>query len=93
MNSVAARQKALEPLYESRDDVQMVIDLVKRLSWADANRYSARPNYFSYHPLHDCCSAILDLYRFAFKMDDPAFGWVPRAQRGPIAKHPVRTQR
>ena len=35
MNCVAARQKALEPLYESRDDVQMAIDLVKRIPWAD----------------------------------------------------------
>jgi anaerobic selenocysteine-containing dehydrogenase len=35
MNCVAARQKAIEPLYESRDDVQMVIDLVKKIPWAD----------------------------------------------------------
>jgi len=35
MNCVAARQKALEPLYESRDDVQMAIDLVKRMPWAE----------------------------------------------------------
>jgi anaerobic selenocysteine-containing dehydrogenase len=35
MNCVAARQKAVEPLYESRDDVQMVIDLVKMIPWAD----------------------------------------------------------
>jgi anaerobic selenocysteine-containing dehydrogenase len=38
MNCVAARQKAVEPLYESRDDVQMVIDLAKRLPWADRRR-------------------------------------------------------
>ena len=35
MNCIAARQKAMEPLYESRDDVQMVIDLVKRIPWAN----------------------------------------------------------
>lgn len=35
MNCIAARQKAIEPLYESRDDVQMVIDLVKRIPWAN----------------------------------------------------------
>jgi thiosulfate reductase/polysulfide reductase chain A len=35
MHCVAARQKAIEPLYESRDDVQMVIDLVKKIPWAD----------------------------------------------------------
>jgi len=35
MNCVAARQKALGPLYESRDDVQMAIDLAKRIPWAD----------------------------------------------------------
>jgi len=37
MNCIAARQKAMEPLYESRDDVQMVIDLVKRIPWANRN--------------------------------------------------------
>ena len=35
MNCIAARQKAVEPLYESRDDVRMAIDLVKRIPWAD----------------------------------------------------------
>jgi anaerobic selenocysteine-containing dehydrogenase len=35
MNCVAARQKAVEPLFECRDDVQMVIDLVKRIPWAN----------------------------------------------------------
>jgi len=35
MNCIAARQKAVEPLYESRDDVQMAIDLVKRIPWAN----------------------------------------------------------
>lgn len=35
MNCIAARQKALGPLYESRDDVQMAIDLVKGIPWAD----------------------------------------------------------
>lgn len=35
MNCIAARQKAIEPLYESVDDVQMAIDLVKRIPWAD----------------------------------------------------------
>ena len=35
MNCIAARQKVIEPLYESRDDVQMAIDLVKRIPWAD----------------------------------------------------------
>jgi hypothetical protein len=29
------RQKAIEPLYESQDDVQMVIDLVKKISWTN----------------------------------------------------------
>ena len=35
MNCIAARQKAVEPLSESRDDVQMVIDLVRRIPWAN----------------------------------------------------------
>ncbi len=35
MNCVAARQKAVEPFFECRDDVQMVIDLVKRIPWAN----------------------------------------------------------
>jgi thiosulfate reductase/polysulfide reductase chain A len=35
MNCIAARQKAVEPLYETRDDVRMSIDLVKRIPWAD----------------------------------------------------------
>ncbi len=35
MNCIAARQKAVDPLYESRDDVQMVIDLVQRIPWAN----------------------------------------------------------
>jgi thiosulfate reductase/polysulfide reductase chain A len=35
MNCIAARQKAMEPLYESRDDVQIAIDLVKRIPWAN----------------------------------------------------------
>ncbi len=38
MGCVAARQKAIEPIGESRDDVQMVIDLVKRLPWANRQR-------------------------------------------------------
>ncbi|MCX7858181.1 MAG: molybdopterin-dependent oxidoreductase [Deltaproteobacteria bacterium] len=35
MNCIAARQKAIEPLYESRDDILIVIDLVKRIPWAN----------------------------------------------------------
>jgi thiosulfate reductase/polysulfide reductase chain A len=35
MNCTAARQKAVEPLHESRDDVQIAIDLVKKIPWAD----------------------------------------------------------
>ena len=35
MNCIAARQKAVQPLYETRDDIQMVIDLVKRIPWAN----------------------------------------------------------
>jgi anaerobic selenocysteine-containing dehydrogenase len=35
MNCIAARQKAVEPLFESRDDVQMIIDLIKRIPWAN----------------------------------------------------------
>lgn len=35
MNCIVARQKVVEPLYESRDDVQMVIDLVKKIPWAN----------------------------------------------------------
>jgi thiosulfate reductase/polysulfide reductase chain A len=35
MNCIVARQKAIVPLYESRDDVQMVMDLVKRIPWAN----------------------------------------------------------
>ncbi|MGD0658279.1 MAG: molybdopterin-dependent oxidoreductase [Syntrophorhabdales bacterium] len=35
MNCVSARQKAVEPLYEARNAVQIGIDLVKRIPWAD----------------------------------------------------------
>jgi anaerobic selenocysteine-containing dehydrogenase len=35
MNCVAARQKTIEPRFESRDDIQIVIDLAKKLPWAD----------------------------------------------------------
>ncbi len=35
MNCIAARQKAIEPLYECQNDYQIAIDLVKRLPWAD----------------------------------------------------------
>ena len=35
MSCIASRQKAIEPLYESRDDVRMVIDLVKKIPWAN----------------------------------------------------------
>jgi thiosulfate reductase/polysulfide reductase chain A len=35
MSCIAARQKAIAPLYESRDDIQMVMDLVKRIPWAN----------------------------------------------------------
>ena len=35
MGCAAARQKVVEPQYESRDDVEMIIDLVKRIPWAD----------------------------------------------------------
>jgi thiosulfate reductase/polysulfide reductase chain A len=35
MGCIAARQKAIEPPYECRDDMQIAIDLVKRLPWAD----------------------------------------------------------
>ena len=35
MDCVGARQKVIEPLHESRDDLEIVIDLVKRLPWAD----------------------------------------------------------
>jgi anaerobic selenocysteine-containing dehydrogenase len=35
MNCIAARQRVVEPLFESRNDVQMVIDLVRKVPWAD----------------------------------------------------------
>ena len=35
MNCIAVRQKAVEPLYESWDDVQMVIDFVQRIPWSN----------------------------------------------------------
>jgi thiosulfate reductase/polysulfide reductase chain A len=35
MNCIAARQKVVGPLYESRDDIQIAIDLVKRIPWAN----------------------------------------------------------
>lgn len=34
-NYVSSRQKAVEPLYESRDDLEIIIELVKRTPWAD----------------------------------------------------------
>ncbi len=35
MGCVAARQKAIEPVGEARDDVQIAIDLVARIPWAN----------------------------------------------------------
>ncbi|MGA3127338.1 MAG: molybdopterin-dependent oxidoreductase [Candidatus Korobacteraceae bacterium] len=35
LNCIAARQKAIEPPPECRDDVQIAIDLVRRLPWAN----------------------------------------------------------
>ena len=35
MNFISSRQRAVEPLYECRDDLQIVIDLVKRIPWAN----------------------------------------------------------
>ncbi len=35
---IAARQKVIEPLGEARDDLEIVIDLVSRISWADRAR-------------------------------------------------------
>ena len=35
MGCITARQKALDPLYESWDDLKIVIELVKRIPWAD----------------------------------------------------------
>ncbi len=35
---IAARQKAVEPVGEARDDLSIVIDLVKRIPWADRER-------------------------------------------------------
>ncbi|MEJ2717982.1 MAG: molybdopterin-dependent oxidoreductase, partial [Deltaproteobacteria bacterium] len=34
MGYVSARKKAIEPLYESRDELDILIDLVKRIPWA-----------------------------------------------------------
>jgi thiosulfate reductase/polysulfide reductase chain A len=35
MGAITARQKAVEPLYESWDDLKIVIELVKRIPWAE----------------------------------------------------------
>ena len=35
MNCVSARQKVIEPLFECWDDRKIIIELVKRISWAD----------------------------------------------------------
>jgi anaerobic selenocysteine-containing dehydrogenase len=35
MNYIAARQKAVEPLYEAWDNVKIVLELIKRIPWAD----------------------------------------------------------
>ncbi len=35
MNLVSARQKAIEPLYECWDDLKIIIELIKRIPWAD----------------------------------------------------------
>ena len=35
LNTIAARQKAIEPLFECWDDMKIAIELVKRLPWAD----------------------------------------------------------
>jgi anaerobic selenocysteine-containing dehydrogenase len=35
MNYISARQKAIEPLYECWDDLKIVIELVKRIPWAN----------------------------------------------------------
>ena len=35
MNLIVARQKAIEPLFECRDDTTIVLELVKKIPWAD----------------------------------------------------------
>jgi anaerobic selenocysteine-containing dehydrogenase len=35
MGCISARQKVVEPLYESWDDLKILIELVKRIPWAD----------------------------------------------------------
>ena len=35
MNYISARQKAIEPLYECWDDLKIVIELIKRIPWAN----------------------------------------------------------
>ena len=35
VNCIAARQKAVQPLFESRDDIRMIIDLWRRMPWAE----------------------------------------------------------
>ncbi len=35
MNYISARQKAVEPLYEAWDNVEIVLELIKRIPWAD----------------------------------------------------------
>ena len=35
MNYIAARQRAVEPLHEAWDDLKIVLELIKRIPWAD----------------------------------------------------------
>jgi len=35
MNFIAARQKVVEPLYEAWDNIKIVLELIKRIPWAD----------------------------------------------------------
>lgn len=38
MNYIAARQKVVEPLHEAWDNVKIVLELIKRIPWADRER-------------------------------------------------------
>lgn len=74
MGCVVARQKAVQPRHEARHDVQMVIDLVKRLPWAD-KKYLPWENIkeFNDFRLKDTCLTFDELKHKGYLTADPQY--------------------
>jgi thiosulfate reductase/polysulfide reductase chain A len=60
MDCVSARQKVVEPLFECRDDRDIVIELVKRIPWADRS-------YLPWHSVDEWNESLVKNMGITFK--------------------------